>query len=148
MLPSFVTLEAFAVRIPGGISAADEERAEAALVDASALVRAAARKTWVTGGALDADLPDVIVTVTAAAARRAMVNPDGVRSEGIGSYSVGFADASSDVYLTKKETALVRQVAGASGLWTQATTRGDADVPSVHPALVGDLAEETDPFGI
>lgn len=152
MLPPLATFDQFDARIPGGIDSEDSTRAEAALQDASALVRAEAGQTWVTDGVLDADVPDVIVMVTIAAAKRAFVNPDGTASESIQDYSRTFASTSSDVYLTKAERNAIRREVGRSGLWTLATTRADVgpDVPSVTCGgswSVTDAPEEYDPFG-
>lgn len=122
----------FAARLPSGVAAADEARADAVLEDASALVRAEAGKTWVTGDALDTDLPDVIVSIVIACAKRAFVNPEDLESVGVDGHTARFRD----VYLTKNERRLVRQAAGRTGLWTQSTTRlddaGTPDVPYVY----------------
>lgn len=103
------------------------------MADASALVRSVAGVTWVTDGALVAEVPDIIVTVVLAAAKRAFINPDGVRSEAIDGYSTNYASSSPDVYLTAKEERQVRgAVSTGGGLWTQATTRTEAaDLPTV-----------------
>lgn len=152
MLPSLATLEQFDPRVPGGVAASDEARAQANLDDASALVRAEAGKTWVDEANELDGVPDVIVTVTIAAAKRAFMNPDMVRSESIDGYSTSYAAASPDVYLTKAERQAVRRAAGRSGLWTQATTRlgtdEERDLPSVlaNETLTAS-SEETDPFG-
>lgn len=136
MLPALVDLSTFEVRIPGGIAAGDTARAEGALDDASALVRAEAGKTWATevvgSYELDDDIPDVIRTVVISAAKRAFINPDGVRAESIDNYRTDYATASPDVYLTSRETALVRQAAGKTGLWTQPTTRGEMETDTIY----------------
>lgn len=123
-LPAFATLVEFAARIHGGIDDTDEPRAQAALDDASTLIRDAADKTWVTDDELDDPIPDVLRIVCLAAARRAFNNPDGIRSESAGSYSVSLADSSGDVYLTKKEEARVRAAAGKAGLGSIGLTTG------------------------
>ena len=150
MLPPLAEFLMFSARIPGGVNADDFERAEAALQDASNLVRAEAGTDWVDGdGHLLATVPDVCVTVTIAAARRAFVNPDMVASESIQDYSATYSSSSSDVYLTKAERSAVRRAVGRSGLWTQATTRSDgaADVPTIHRHPGGAApAEEYDPL--
>lgn len=115
VLPALVSLDDFALRA-GGVDAADEDRAQAALDDASALIRAEAGKTWVTDDELDDDLPDVIVAVCVAVALRAWLNPDGARSEQIGNYSVTWADSSTAVYLSDGERRTIRQAAGRSGI--------------------------------
>lgn len=131
-LPAFAALEQFAARLPGGIDAADETRAQAALDDASALIRLEAGKTWTTDDELDDDVPDIILTVCVAAARRAFNNPDGVRSESTGSYSVSLADSSGDVYLTKAERGHVRRAAGRTGVWALPTTRTTNDTDDLY----------------
>lgn len=134
-LPALASLEALSDRTPGGIGEDDETRAQAALDDASALIRAEAGDDWVTDDdppELDEDaLPDVVVTVCCAAARRALVNPDGVTQESLDGYSTSYRNDSADVYLTKAERRLVRSAAGRGGLWAQPTTRGHPDVAEV-----------------
>jgi phage gp36-like protein len=122
-LPALASLAELDARTPGGISAADEVRALAALDDASAMVRSVAGKTWTTDGVLDDDVPHVVVMVTCAVARRVMANPDGVEQESIDDYSYSLTNASSDIYLTAAERAAVRAAAGKSGIWTLQTTR-------------------------
>jgi len=115
-LPALVSLEEFAARL-GGIAAADEERAQAALDDASALIRSeAGTEDWVDDeGALET-VPDVVVAVCVAVAGRAFRNPDGLRSEQIGTYSVTYGDATTAVYLTAAERRIVRRAAGMMSL--------------------------------
>lgn len=152
MSPSLASFGQFASRIPGGVEQADQARAQAALDDASALIRAEAGTTWTNeDGTALVDVPDIIVTITVAAARRSFVNPDGLTAEAIGDYSSSFAHASGDVYLTKAERNAVRRAAGRSGLWTLATTRTDVgpDTPTVIPDgwEIGGVPAESDPFG-
>ncbi len=137
-LPALAELADLAARIPGGIEEDDEPRAQAALDDASALIRAEAGDDWVTDGdppALDTDnLPDVAVTVCLAAARRAFVNPDGVTQESLDGYSTSYRNDSADVYLTKAERRLISQAGGRTGIGVMPTTRTSTapDVPYVH----------------
>jgi phage gp36-like protein len=126
-LPALATTDDLDVRTPGGLDAGDLARASAALDDASAMVRAVAGKTWTTDGALDDDIPHVVLMVTVAVARRVLANPDGVTQESIDDYSYTVANASSDVYLTRAEKAAVRSAAGKSGIWTLQTTRIGTD---------------------
>ncbi len=150
MLPPLASFEQFAARIPGGVDLDDYARAEAVLQDASALVRLEAGLTWVNvANQLAADLPDVAVAVTVAAARRAFVNPDMLASESIQDYSSTFSSTSPDIYLTKAERKALRRVTGRSGLWTLATTRVDtgADTPSITSGAFGSSTpEEYDPY--
>lgn len=87
MLPPLADVEALNRRIPGGIAAADEDRAAANLEDASADVRHAAGRTWVDDdGQLD-DPPDIAVRITLRVAKDLFLNPHGYRSEQIGEYA-------------------------------------------------------------
>ena len=131
-LPALVSLDDFALRV-GGVSASDEERAQAMLDDASALVRAeAGTEDWVDDdGALE-DVPGVIVAVVVAVAIRAFRNPDGVRQESIGTYSVSYADSSTAVFLTEGERRAIRRAVGMSGIGS-VLLEGEW---TVHPAAV------------
>ncbi len=127
---SLATLAEFEARIPGGISAADEARAQAALDDASALIRAEAGMTWA-----DTDPPEIAKMVCIAAARRSFINPDAIRSQNLDGYAMSFASASPDVYLTAAERSLVRRAVGKSGVWALPTTRladGEVDGSTLY----------------
>lgn len=115
-LPALVSLDDFALRL-GGLASSDEDRAQACLDDASALIRAeAGGEDWVdSDGALE-EVPGVIVAVCVAAAIRAFRNPEGVRTESIGTYSVAYADTSTAVFLTEGERRIIRRAAGLSGI--------------------------------
>lgn len=131
MLPPLASLEDLQARLPETIGDVDEPRAEAALQDASALVRAEAGTTWTTNGELDADVPDIIVTVTLAVARRAYLNPEEARQATIGGYSVTYGPGGT--FLTEDEKQLVASIASKqTGLWTIDTTRADNDVPDIY----------------
>lgn len=115
-LPALVSLDEFAVRL-GGIAAADEDRAQACLDDASALIRdEAGAEDWVDDDGGLEEVPGVIVAICVAVAIRAFRNPEGVRSETVGGYAVTYADASTAVYLTPGERAQVRRAAGRSSI--------------------------------
>lgn len=115
-LPALVSLDDFALRL-GGIAAADEDRAQAALNDASALIRAeAGTEDWVDDDGGLEEVPDVIVAVCVAVAVRAFRNPDGVRQETIGNYSVAYADTSTAVFLSTGERRTIRRAVGLTGL--------------------------------
>lgn len=120
-LPSFATYDDLVLRLPENVTV-DEDRAEAALFDASALIHAESAEAWVSDGALIDDIPDIVLTVCCKAAVRALVNPAGNTQEATGPFSTTFGD----VYLTSKEAALVRGASGGTGgLWTLSTTRLD-----------------------
>lgn len=139
-LPAFASIEDLEARM-GPMS--DPARAQAALDDASALIRAEAGETWVDDdGTLAADVPGVLLTICCKAARRSLANPDGVTSESIEDYSVSFGNTSPDVYLTKAERAMVRRAAGRNSVGTLATSRGNLETAAVyHP---GDVWPEED----
>lgn len=143
-LPALADLEALAARLPGGIAEADEPRAQAALDDASALIRAEAGEDWVTDtDELDTDeLPDVAVTVCLAAARRAFVNPDGVTSEAIDGYQTQYRNDSADVYLTRAERRLVRLAVGRGVIGAQPLTRGEVETATVGTAVGAPISDE------
>lgn len=88
----------------------DAGQLSALIADASALVRQAA------SGQLDlvdhtTPTPDVIVPVVVAAVRRALFNPNGVRSEALGAYRYDGAP-SEGIFLTRDELRTVRKHAG------------------------------------
>lgn len=115
-MPALVSLDDFTLRV-GTITPADEDRAQACLDDASALIRGEAGKNWTNDDGDElADVPDVIAAICVAVAIRAFRNPEGVRSETIGGYAVTYADASTAVYLTPGERAQVRRAAGRSSI--------------------------------
>lgn len=118
-LPAFASLDDLAARL--GIAAfgdIDEARAQAALNDASALIRAETSPvTWITEGEVDADLPEVISTTTLQVARRAFNNPDGLSQETIEGYS--WSGGIGGLALTDEEAAAVK---AATGLVTGLTS--------------------------
>lgn len=129
-LPAFATLDQLAARV----TVDDEDRAQAALDDASVEIRSIAGVSFTTDGEPDftgypAWAEDALVKVCCSAAARALANPEGLtqQAEMIGSYSHtnAFANASPDVYLTANEKRLVRRAAGRTGLGTITTTRAE-----------------------
>lgn len=139
-MPSLASLPEFEARIPGGIPSGEEVRAQAALDDASALVRDVAEKTW-DDPEVDGPVPDLVKMVVMSAARRAYINPDGVTQESIDGASTSYGSASPDVYLTAAEERRVRAAVGLkpAGVWTLSTTREDpvgvTDVRSIYGPL-------------
>jgi hypothetical protein len=126
MLPPLASLEALEVRVGqdlvddhGEPIGADGLRAQAALEDASALVRAQAGATYDDEhDLLLAVIPDVIVSVTLAAAYRAFLNPQGAVQTSVGDVSVTYSrgQTAGAVFLTSAEMRAVRQAAGASSV--------------------------------
>jgi hypothetical protein len=128
MLPALATLDELEARLgvdPGSLSGPDRARAQAALDDASALVREESRRDWVdTDGVITA--PPSLVRVTLGAALRTFRNPDGEISQTAGPFSRTVKAADVGVYLTPAEIEIVRRYRQEStGLWTLRTTRGD-----------------------
>jgi hypothetical protein len=102
-------------RIPGGIAEDDLARALAALEDASAWIRAEAGEDWLDDdGALET-VPGAVVSVCCSVARRILDNPDGLLQESVAQYSYSRTNATTDVYLTKQEKAIIRKAAGNGG---------------------------------
>lgn len=91
----------------------DAPRAQAAIDDASNWIHEATNGVWIDdSGELVASIPSIAVTVCCSVARRILTNPDGITSESLGPFSQGQTNASSDVYLTKAETRILRRAAG------------------------------------
>jgi hypothetical protein len=146
VLPALVSLDDFALRL-GGIDAADEDRAQAVLDDASALVRAdACGEDWVDDDDELEEVPDVIVAIVVAVAVRAYRNPDGVRSESIGTYSVAYADSSTAVFLTEGERRLIRRAAGCTGIGSISLEGEWTTNPAVYVPVEG--GGDDFPFGV
>lgn len=146
MLPPLASIDDLQARLPETIAESDEARAEAVLEDASTLVRAEAGTTWVTDDELDEDIPDIIVIVTLAAARRGFLNPDGFTQETLGDHSVSYG-ARGAVYLTAEEKSLIAAAVGNFALGTISTTRGDLETPAVLDCFaVDDTIEEYAPW--
>lgn len=147
-LPAFATLEDLEARMG---TQSDEPRALARLDDASNRIRSVAYPTtWTTDGVLDEDRPEILLTICCAAAQRSLANPLGVQStsETIVSYSsqTAYSNASTDVYLTKREIADIRRAAGISAVGTLATSRGELETRSVtYPGAMWP-EEETIPW--
>lgn len=141
-LPAFATVEELAARIPGGVSDADEPRAQAALDDASTLIRGVAGEDWTSsGGALDfGDIAerqqDQITLVCISAAKRAYLTPTGVRSETLGDAAQTYADRAGEVYLTDEEAAVVRAVASGA---TTSSGFSSIDLEIGTPGWSGDV---------
>lgn len=137
MLPAFASLADLSVRI----TVEDEARAQAALDDASALIRDAVDPvTWVTDGDLDEDIPDIVRTVCLDVAQDRYANPDGHRQETIGNYSyMDSGDAVGGRQLSHAQRAQVRRAAklsqvGTISLESPYATPGDTRYLEVDPA--------------
>lgn len=116
------------------LTGADRVRAQAALEDASALVREETRQDWV-----DPDDPTLItapaplVRVVLGAAMRTYRNPDAEISQTTGPFSRTLKASEVGVYLTPSEIAIVRRYRKEpAGLWTQSTTRGEDEDTTLY----------------
>lgn len=132
MIP-LASLEALSTRLgispPLDAETADGARAAAALDDASAMVRAEAGLDWLDGeeeDTLDPLLPDIVVSITLAAAARTYRNPDGFSQASTGDVSISYSreQQSSSVYLTKSEVRAIRRAAGRSSVGSLALESG------------------------
>jgi hypothetical protein len=112
-LPSLAPIVELEKRLGKNLDGADEDRANALLVDASALVRHVARATWVDADGTLTEVPDVAVAITLQATLRAWYNPEGVNGESIAGYSVQYG--AGDVWLTSTERNQLEQLGRAGG---------------------------------
>ena len=127
MLPAFAPVEELEARLgveQGALSGGERARAQAALDDASALVREESRRDWVVDGEITA--PPSLVRVVLGAALRNYRNPDGEISQTAGPFSRTVKASDVGVYLTSAELEIVRRYRQEStGLWTLQTTRAE-----------------------
>lgn len=90
-LPPLATVSAMEARLgvdPGSIEGNDLVRAEQALADVSALIRAeAGGMTWVADDGVTITAPEDVVVVALQVALRVYRNPDGYTGESVGDYS-------------------------------------------------------------
>lgn len=130
--PTLASLWQLQARMPGGVNDDDVPRALAALEDASAWIRSEAGEDWLDDSNVLETVPSVIVSICCAVARRIVDNPDGLTAETVAGWSGSRANASSDVYLTKQEKAMIHRVVGSGGL-TVVTLEGPY-TPPLPPA--------------
>lgn len=123
VLPSLADLEDLSVRL--GLTfesgSADALRAQAALDDASALIRAEAGASFTdwdvvpdSGDSAPNLIPDIVTAIALAAAYRAYQNPQGATSAQVGDVSVSYGGSAGNaaVYLTRDERIAIRKAAG------------------------------------
>lgn len=108
--------------------AGDEAAAEAALDEASEIVREESGNTWVSP--TDSSVitaPRIVKIIVLRVAERKLRNPDGLSSETAGDYSYQRNGVGADggLYLTPWEIKVLNRQSGRTGLWVQPTTRGD-----------------------
>ena len=97
---------ALSARYPGGIPEGDRSRAEAALEDAEAAVRAEA------GLAVGAEFPAALVPLTLRVARREFSNPLGFGSETLADYTWRKDGVASGSLLTAEDREEIRKIMG------------------------------------
>ena len=119
---SLATVEDLAVRVPGGIPTADEQRAQAYLDDASAMIEEEVGRTF-------SDVPPTARRICLSVAQRAWFNPAFVSSEQLGDFNTSYA-ARGGVYLTAEEKADLGKLKASASLWVQPLGRHDR---LVHP---------------
>lgn len=131
----------------GDLQDANLARAQAALEDASALVRAEAGKTWLDSGGVTVTAPAQVVTIVIKAALREYKNPDSFTSEQLGDYSYR-TDAVGGVYLTEDERRIIRAASGntSHGLWTVRTPSSYNEQPTIGAAYFTPSELEDSPY--
>jgi hypothetical protein len=148
MTVSLATLDALKARVPGGIEQPDEARAQAALDDASALVRQAVGTTYLDedGVTLLATVPEIVASITLQCALRGFLNPpDGLRQTNLDGYGESFERGG--IYLTSDERSTLAAVpisGSRKGLTVISTTRMDDEearyafwAPTDHELIYG-----------
>ncbi|MET9262406.1 hypothetical protein [Amycolatopsis sp. NPDC004079] len=129
MLPALADLGDLEARLgldPDTLAGPEKSRAQAALDDASALVREETRQDWVDPLTGEVAAPAPLVRVVLGAALRTYRNPDAEISQTLGPFARTLKAAEVGVYLTPPELAIVRRYRKeTTGLWTQGTTRGE-----------------------
>jgi hypothetical protein len=133
VLPSLADLEELSARLGLTLESgsADALRAQAALDDASALIRAEAGAGFTdwdivpdSGDSGPNPIPDIITAIALAAAYRAYQNPQGATSAQVGDVSVSYGGTAGggSVYLTRDERNAIRRAAGRSSTGSLALT--------------------------
>lgn len=144
--PALATVDDLEILL--GDSVPDADQAEARLGQASAIVRAFARQTWLNDDNDLENVPDDIPGVVTAMVERASRNPDGATQESAGPFSRSFGpDAASRLYLTANEKSVIRAGVGSTGIGTLSTSGGDLETAQVtdDAGWAGDI-EWDDPF--
>lgn len=119
---AYADLDDFIVRLGRSLdTTAEQDRAQAALDDAAALI---ASVTTVPD-----PVPSGVLAIACSVALRLFGNPDQLTSETIGTYT--WRVDGTGLFLTPYEERAVRRLSSSttpSGLWTQGLTRDGADV--------------------
>lgn len=116
-LPALASVADLDARLPAELSSAgDESRAQAALDDASALIRDEAGVTWVDAMSVLLTVPDIVVTITLEVARRALN-----RSFTYGAENEDSRDSGLFLKADEKRRLAAYSVVGSSGIWSVPT---------------------------
>ena len=132
---ALATIQDYADRYGYGPDSDDDSRITTLLWDASAFVCDVAGTDWTVVDPDDASVslgavPPMVVIVVCEAARRAFENPAGLQSETMGDYTWRAqmtAPATSGVFLTAAERAIVRRAVGNLGV-------GSVDLTNTFPS--------------
>lgn len=128
-LPPLADVRDLEVRLKRTLDTDPElSQAEAALDEASEIVRAESGKDWVSADdPTVVTAPRIVKVITLRVAERKLRNPDGFSSESAGDYSYQRNGVSADgaLYITPWELKVLRRAAGKSGLWNQSLTRNE-----------------------
>lgn len=137
-LPPLAPVAALETRLglgPGTLAGADLARAQAALDDVSALIRAEAGSPLVDPDGVTITAPEAAVAVTLAVAKRVYLNPDGLAGFSVEGYSEQQPQGAVGVIMTDDETAVIRAAIAGS------TAGGSVTLGSVRtPSAYGDAA--------
>lgn len=118
---SYGTVEQLAARVPGGIPADGEARAQAYLDDACDLIDDELGRTapYPAGEA-----PRAVVRIALAVALRAWLNPTQMSSTGLGDYTEAFSHRGG-IFLLEAEKAALAKHRASSDVWVQPLTRSE-----------------------
>jgi hypothetical protein len=96
----------------------DLTRAQAALMDVSALIRREAGKTWVDEDGDLEEVPDEVVAVLVEVIRRSVSNPTGATQVSLGDASVSYGGTGrvGALFLYPDEKRIIRRAAGRSAV--------------------------------
>lgn len=131
--PALADTGALGIRLGRSLKAGSEtQRAEAILEDVSALARSEG-KNWPAD-----NIPPDVRAVVLAAALRVFKNPNMYTSSSAGPFTNRIHDSAfATGTFTSAELAILVRSRGKSGLWTQATTRGEDDMDTGYLPVEG-----------
>ncbi|MGH8877009.1 MAG: hypothetical protein ACRD0P_06685 [Stackebrandtia sp.] len=126
-LPSLASLDEVEILLAEPLEGRQRDRARAVLDAVSAEAREVTGRTWVSGGELSPEAPALVGHTVARATERAIRNPQGLSSEGLGDYNRRFADGTgpsgAGVYLSEGERAALERLADLGDLVSVETVR-------------------------